>query len=107
MNLFGQVALCSLAFEGEFLPAHDYKNREANVLDWVDTSSEDDSQVFDKQKSQLSAIQESKPVPSNFTSKLFPDVFKKLQEAKREAVDKEEFQKAEYIKKSINSFQSL
>jgi len=46
MNLFGQVALCELVFEGEFLPAREYKTREANVLDWIETSSDDESSLI-------------------------------------------------------------
>lgn len=58
MNLFGQVALCELVFEGEFLPAREYKTREANVLDWIETSSDDEpSLILDKQKNELSVVQ--------------------------------------------------
>ena len=42
MNLFDQVAICDLAFEGEILPTSEYKNLDINILDSLDTSSDDE-----------------------------------------------------------------
>lgn len=40
MNLFDQIAICELSFEGEVLPSSEYKNLDLNILDSLDTSSD-------------------------------------------------------------------
>lgn len=84
-NIFSQVALSDLLFEGELLPTSQYKNLEINVLDSLDTSSDDGDPETSTEK-ELSEVKTQKKPSALFTSVLFPEIFERFEQIKKEAV---------------------
>lgn len=95
-NIFNQVALLDIAIQGSIM------NLDGNTgIDLTEESSEEEENVQpEKEVSCLSNV-------SNYHQNLFADIYAKLEEDKKQAVDREDFQAAAEIKACLKTFQDL
>ena len=70
LNLFDQVALAELAFEGSCLPASELKKFEVNILEDLDTSEDQDVTITETEKP--SSVMEKEKKSQTFESTLYP-----------------------------------